>query len=198
MKNINTLLIIFASLIISGCGTNTPSKFYVLTAAEGDLIKNTQNVQEENLSIFIGPLSIPDYLERPQIISFKSSNEIYLDEFNRWAEPLDENIMRILRENISTMIPTNKVYIHSIFRPEETSFKIPILIEDFVMYADSTLIFKAKWGLTKNDEVNFLMTKKSFYSEKITGINYDGLAGAMSKMLGKFSNEISEAIKKEL
>ena len=60
-------------------------------------------------TIGVFPVAMPDYLDRPQVVTRVSENEIKLDEFNRWAEPLKENFYTVLVENLSTLLSNEKI-----------------------------------------------------------------------------------------
>ena len=48
--------------------------------------------------IGVGPVTVPDYLDRPQIATRSSSSSLQFSEFDRWAEPLEKNLMRVLAD----------------------------------------------------------------------------------------------------
>ena len=99
---------IFLLLILVSCGT-APSNFYLLSSTNDYQVENSSN--NDQIGIGIGNIELPDYLLKPQIVKYTSANEIVYDEFNRWAERLDENFARVMIENLSQMIPTNSIYL---------------------------------------------------------------------------------------
>ncbi len=52
---------------------------------------------------------IPDHLERPQLVVWAAPNELRIDEFLRWAEPLDAGITRTLAEDLAALRPGDRV-----------------------------------------------------------------------------------------
>ena len=68
-------------------------------------------IGEGYFSIGVGPVQMPEYLNRPQIVSRKSTIELFLDEFNKWAEPLEDNFTRVLAENLANILRTDPVVI---------------------------------------------------------------------------------------
>jgi hypothetical protein len=55
------------------------------------------------------PVGLPGPLDRPQLVSFVGPGELRIDEFLRWAEPLDAGVARVLAENLSTLLPEARV-----------------------------------------------------------------------------------------
>ena len=69
--------------LYSCAGKSTSSKFYVLSPMPQSALSAT-----EGTTIGVLPVAMPDYLDRPQIVTRASENKIKIDEFSRWAEPL--------------------------------------------------------------------------------------------------------------
>jgi len=96
-------------MVLVGCPSTQPSKFYVLTPIsfpeqQGDILSGPHA-----LAIGIGPIEIPDYLDRPQSVKRRSLQELDLAEFHKWAEPLNENVSHVLAENLSALLSTDRI-----------------------------------------------------------------------------------------
>ncbi len=70
---------------MGGCATTQPSKFYVLSPLEASLPKSPTAGVNTGLGIGIGPINLPPYLNRPQIVIRATRNELHLSDFNKWA-----------------------------------------------------------------------------------------------------------------
>ncbi|MCP4021658.1 MAG: membrane integrity-associated transporter subunit PqiC, partial [Desulfobacteraceae bacterium] len=107
-------LIGFSLLIflLAGCvgGTSSPSTFYLLHPMEQEQVPNTELKKSKPISILIGPIAVPAYLDRPQVVTLTSGNRLVLNEFNRWAEPLRDNFYRVLAENLFLLMDTNDIF----------------------------------------------------------------------------------------
>jgi uncharacterized lipoprotein YmbA len=55
------------------------------------------------------PVSLPGFLERPQLVAWSGPGEVRADEFLRWAEPLDASVPRVLAEDLETLLPSHRV-----------------------------------------------------------------------------------------
>ena len=91
-----TCLILLTMIFLSGCGgSSAPSKFYLLSSlAKSDA--QTRNPESPvRLAVGVGPVEVPAYLDRPQIVTRLSLNTLRLAEFDKWAEPLKDTVSRI-------------------------------------------------------------------------------------------------------
>ena len=193
MKFYSIIAFIILTTMLYSCGT-TASNFYILTPTN-----NYQQINsniESDISIGIGTLEFPDYLLKPQIATFQNDNKIHFDEFNRWADPLDENFAHIVIENLSNMVPTNNIYLFMWPKEKSNIFQITIKIDQFGMSSDSTVVLDARWAVSTSNEMAFLMTEKSSYQEKIANLDYNQIAVAMSKLTGELCKDIASEVKR--
>jgi uncharacterized lipoprotein YmbA len=106
------LVTLLVSPIGLGACASTPSRFYILdTLSASETIPGTAPAQGPVIGV--GPITVPKYLDRPQIITRSGRNQLALGEFDRWAEPLQDNVLRVLAENLAFLIPTDQVLLHA-------------------------------------------------------------------------------------
>jgi hypothetical protein len=55
------------------------------------------------------PVVLPGFLERPQLVAWSGPGEVRIDEFLRWAEPLDGSVQRVLGEDLERLLPSQRV-----------------------------------------------------------------------------------------
>ncbi len=197
MKN-SVILILISLALFTNCGSSPPIQKYILTPSIEDDVETLSGKSDAEITIGIGSIEFSDYLMRPEMVSFKGSNELNVDQFNRWAEPLEENFERVLIENLSRLIPTDRIYIFPRQEKEPNSFQITISVREFGMRADSMVVLDARWSVSKNIKRDFLMKQRSFYTKNAAGFSIEGKVVLLSNLLGKFSRDIANEIRKEI
>ena len=95
-------------VIMAGCASSPSSKFYQLTPAQNKTLVTSDASPDQSLIITIGPVRIPDYPDRPQIVTRSGKNELKLSEFDRWAGSLESDINRVLIEDISSILSADR------------------------------------------------------------------------------------------
>ena len=55
------------------------------------------------------PVFLPGFLDRPQLVAWSGPGEVRIDEFLRWAEPLDASVQRVLAEDLEALLPSHRV-----------------------------------------------------------------------------------------
>ena len=98
------LLLVACSTVFGGClGSTAPSRFYLLTPVEGAAVEAAAAVDSSKSTVFLAAVELPKYLSDPQIVTRIDGNELDFAEFDRWAEPLRDNFVRVLANNLATL-----------------------------------------------------------------------------------------------
>ncbi len=92
------------TVFLSGCGSSPIPNYYLLTANA----QPSASARSE-LIIGVGPIEVSDFLERPQISIHGGTNRLEIDELNRWAEPLDRAVVRVMALNLAALLGTRKI-----------------------------------------------------------------------------------------
>ena len=188
-------LIILVTCIYTGCtGITKPASFYLLSplpdVEKPMTIKSAQNTP----LITIGPVTLPAYLDRLQMITRKGDNELVLSEFHRWAESLEDNFYRVLMENLSLLLHTIDITTYPKSKASQAEFQIIINVTRFDVDSRGNALLIAYWHVLGNDGSKVLMRKKSVFSFKGKSGNYESTIAALNKTLAALSHEISAAI----
>ena len=176
--------------LYSCAGKSASSKFYVLSPLPQSALSPA-----EGKTVGVFPVAMPDYLDRPQIVTRASENEIRIDEFSRWAEPLKESFTRALVQNLSSLLNTVKV----IKTTANTGFPMALQVGAEVVQFDGSLggdaVLIVRWALFEADGKKLLLAKKSSFKEPTGAVSYEALVAAQSRAVAALSREIAEAIR---
>jgi len=190
---IKASLVVFLLLIISGCASTDPSKFYTLHS-----IKSSNIVQQSSpyeLFIMIGPVEIPDYLDRPQIVSRTNQNEITFSEFQRWAGSLKDDITRVLSEDLTEILSEDAISVSPWEWGITSDYRIGVHIRRFDIMPEGSVLLNARCTLIGEDGTTQLLMWGVSVTEPINAQTYDAKVSSMSGALEKLSHDIAEKIK---
>ena len=180
-----------------GCGTSQPSHFYLLRAMPPASVSDLSDTKLSRLSLGLGPVTFPKYLDRPQIVTQASTHEVELAEFHKWAEPLSENTSHVLAENLSTLLSTDRIVQYPWKRSIVHDYQLSLDVIQFDGTKSQEAVLKVRWTLVGDDGKSVLQKKTSHFSERLRGSDYEDLVEAMSRMLVTLSEEIADVIKGE-
>jgi uncharacterized protein len=186
-------MMVFA-LTLSACSPKTrPAKFYLLQPITQPSINQRDTEISHAKLIGVGPVEIPAYLDRPQIVTGGGGAEIQLDEFQRWGEPLRDNITHVLTENLSALIPGNHLLAFPWNRNLVLDYQVEVQITRFHVDAEGHCELKAQWSIIRQNKSQWIKE----FQEKIavSGEDYGAKVAAQSKLLVDLSKAIAEGLK---
>jgi len=194
------LLASLVALGVAGCGgllgkgTVEPTRFYLLEAlAEpGPSASSTFGQQ----SLGVGPVTLPRYLDRPSVVTRGASNEIHVADFFQWAEPLVDGVPRVVAEDLSTLLGTERVYAVPATLPEALDFRVVVDVIRFDGALEGDAILETRWTvLDLRKDLRVAARRSSVKTRKVAKADYSTLVSAMSRTLADLSAEIAEVVR---
>ena len=190
---------LFVSLMVisvfSGCAGTEPSRFYRLSTLQDAHMSQDTMKADQDVSIGIGPINIPDSHKRPQIVTLTSTNEMDLGEFDRWAGALEDNMATVIAENLSMLLSTDNIHVYPWSRAVTTDYQVIVDIIRFDGMLGENAVLIARRTVFGEDGQKMLMKKRVQYIEPAEGDDYGALVAAMSRALANFSRDTAEAIR---
>jgi uncharacterized lipoprotein YmbA len=183
-------------LAVGGCSLTRkppPTRLYVLTALpQAERVAHT--VLTNNDTIGVGPVTLPQYTNRSQIVTGNTNPELDRASFEQWAEPLEGNFTRILAENLSLLLATDQVMVFPWQGPTDVAYHVIIDVTQFLGELGGQASLEARWSVLGKNGKEVLMRKKSSFTEPVAAQDYQALATALSRTVVHLSRDIPAAI----
>jgi len=189
MRPIAALMISCAAglLLAIGCTSAPPARFYTLAGAAAP------TASPSNVSVVVGPVSVPADVDRPQIVVSAGPNQVRLDEFNRWASPLQNNISRVVAENLVAMLGTPRVTLYPQTLSADADYRAAIEVQAFASAPGEFALVDAVWTVRRMKDGE-TKTGRTTAREPVQEKGYDALAAAHSRALARLSQDIAAAV----
>jgi uncharacterized lipoprotein YmbA len=179
-------------LVLSGCAT-PPTRFYVLPALTGAETVALSSGVKPDLTIGVGPVTLPPYLDRPQIVTRASRAKLELGEFDQWAAPLQDTFTRVLAENLSLLLGTDRILLHPWTRTTDVDYQVIVDVIRFDGGVGGEVVLAVRWSLIGADGKERLM-RKSHYQAPTNTRDYEATVTAMSRILADLSRDIAATL----
>jgi uncharacterized lipoprotein YmbA len=193
-RQLNVLVSVAIALWLAGCASSPSARFYTLNPISPQEPKHNSPAVTNPVSISIAPVEIPDYLDRPQIVTRDGRNELNLAEFERWAGSLSDSIAAVLAENLSQLVGSDQVYVYPRIRAEKADYNLVLRVLRLDCTLGDQVLLKAQWTLFAGPDRKDIATRVSTYTERLGDKKYETMVAAVGRTLEQVSREIVREI----
>ncbi len=190
-----THLILAAVLVLlNGCATTPPVEFYTLSplnAAQTGSFRLPRHI-----ALGVGPAVFPEFLDRPQIVTRTTRNRLDVDEFHRWGGSLQEDFSRILAQNLSRLLGTDRVYVYPSREPLDLTYRVALDVQQFDGRLGDGVNLNVTWTLLDEKAADAMFVRNFEFRAATTSSDYEGLVAAHSAALAALSRHIAGEIRK--
>ena len=174
--------------LFAGCATSPASKFYTVSPVQ--VVE--QSSGSHPVAIAIDPVTVPELVDRSQIVTRLDANRVSIDEFARWAEPLKKQIPGVLAEDLGRFIPGAIVSTYP-QRVDDNAYRISIDVQVFDSSTNGTVTLAVIWSV-RSPKGGENVSGRSVVHEAAGGPGYDALVKAHSRALASVASDIAVAM----
>jgi uncharacterized protein len=170
-----------------GCATAS-ARFYTLGGGA------TPAATSSDVSVAVGPVSVPGAVDRPQIVVNTGANRVGFDEFNRWAAPLQNDISRAVAENLGALLGATRVTQFPQTLSADTDFRVAIDVQRFESTLGESTLLDAVWAVRRAKDGK-AETGRTRVREPVPQNGYEALVAAHSRAITRMSQDIADAVR---
>lgn len=166
-----------------------PSQFYVLASPAGE-----QPTSTSALVLGLGPITIPEYLKRPQMVTRATEHQVTLSEVHRWAEDLEAGFSRVLKEELQRATGARQVRIFPWPITRKVQYVVEVDVTRFEGGPGGSVSLWAIWRVLDGSTREVLVRRESRLADQASGTMTDDVVLAQSRIIGALSREIAGAL----
>jgi uncharacterized lipoprotein YmbA len=182
-------LAVAAAALCAGCASPRAT-FYRLSA---DTSLGAAGPGAMQQPVIVGPVTVPDLVDRPQIVTRGTGNEVAVNEYARWAEPLRSSIADAIAGDLTLLLGSDRVAAASRAVVDPQAWRVRVDIQQFESAPGDAVAIDARWSVRRNGDAAAL-NGRSLVREPVEGAGYDALVAAHSRALASVSRDIAAAI----
>jgi len=191
--NMKLWLCCLAVLSASACASSPDSRFYMLASMQ-EAALSAPAAAQSRVSLCVGPVLVPGYLDRLPLCVRDSANELSYAEYHRWAEPLEDGVSRVLVENLSQLLGTARIDVFPWKTPAPADYQVRIMLLRFDGEPGGQAVLKARWSLAAAGQEKPVVERISAFVEQVASGSYEALVEAQNRALERLSRDIAAAI----
>jgi len=148
-------------------------------------------------AVSVGPVTLPEVVDRPQLVVRVAANRVEILEAHRWAEPLKSEISRLIAENLRRLLGSGRVSSHLQHAGADAELRVLVDIQRFESSPGEAVIVEAVWSLRRaTGEAR--KTGRSLVREPVDAVGFDPMVAAYGRALHAVSRDLAKAIQAEI
>ncbi len=183
----NRLFILFAACLIAGCA-QPDKKFYVLTASGAA-------PSGGGIGIGVGPVTLAEYIDRPNLVIQQAANQLAVSEDNRWAGDLAASIARVTAVNLGRDLNTGNVRTYPWQSDEEIRYQVTLDIRQLHSSEDGYAVIEAGWRAYALPDRTLKASSTFVDREPLAADGYTAMVAAQSRLLARLADKIAGSLR---
>jgi len=187
-----------ALLLLGGCSAAPATRFYTLdpvVAAPAARPQESAARVAKPLTIVVTDVRLPQYLDRPQIVTRGSDQRLRFAEYEHWGGNLRDEMIRILAENLGRLLPNDRVIAAPHPVPLQPDYRLALEVQRFERDADGRVQLTARWWLTRGADLAPLVSPQAAFTGSAIGdSSNDVLVQSMSAVYGELAQAIARSL----
>jgi len=172
--------------LTGGCAS-PPARFYTLSPVPMPASAATQ------VCVAVGPVSVPAAVDRPQIVVTTSANQVEINEWNRWASPLQDSLARVIADELSATLQTPCVTVFQNSPQTKVDYRVEIEVRNFESALGKEAAVEAVWTVYRMNDGKSRFGRTAA-RETVHEPGFDAVAAAHSRAVGRVSEDIAAAV----
>jgi uncharacterized lipoprotein YmbA len=183
----NRFLLLMVAALLAGCAQPNKS-FYVLTA-------NGPVPSGGGIGIGVGPVSLAEYIDRPNLVTQEAPNQLGVSEDHRWAGDLSASIARVVAANLGRDLKTGNIRTYPWVRDEEINYQVTLDVRQLHSESDGYAVIEAGWRVYQLPGRTLKASKTFTDREPLESDGYNASVAAQSRLIGRLSDSIAASIR---
>lgn len=182
------LSIALIAAVAIGCASSPSTRFYSLSSTA-----SADGAPAVHGGVLVGPVTIPSSVDRPEFVAQVAPNRVEIEDFDRWAAPLEDSIGRVVAGDLAVLLGTADVATAP-FANFVPAYRVTISVQRFESVPGDSALVEATWAVRKSG-ADDTRSGHTVAREAAQGKDFGALAAAHSRALTKVSADIAAAIR---
>lgn len=166
-----------------------PSRFYLLTPQPPAGQVSTAGIGA-GLSLGLGPITMPKYLDRPQTVTRIGPNELRVSEIDRWAEPLEKNFAHVLGQDLEARLGA-RVHDFPWYNSTAIDYQLEVAVHRFETNASGQSLLVVRWTIRDRRSKRLLDSGETTIAQSSAPGDTAASSAALSRTVGQFSDQMA-------
>ena len=186
-----------ASVLVAlgACAVSSPrTEFYTLDAEAPAGRGATSAARDEPaVKVSVWQVSVPEIVDRSELVLRTAPNRVEISDFHRWAEPLRLGIARVLADDLALRLGSGFMVVVGQPAGIQPDVRVSFDVQKFEAVPGEGVTVEALWNIrpARGEPRN----GRSMVAERGPSRDYAALVAAYSRALAQVAREVSAAVR---
>ena len=184
-------VLVLSLMALVACAAPATKRYYTLSGASPPPARTTGAAPDYRVAI--GPVTVPEALDRPQIVLRVAPNRYAISDAEHWSEPLKREIPRVIAEEVGQWLSSARVAAHMQQSGQGADFRVLIDVLRFESVPGESITLDAAWSVRSRAGAR-LREARSVFVERVHAPGVAPLVAAHQEALAALGRKIAEAV----
>jgi uncharacterized lipoprotein YmbA len=165
-----------------------PTQYFVLTSAEGMAPPGSTAPV-----LGVDRIDLPEYLQRPELVTRTASNQLHVADYEQWAEPLKDGFSRTLRQDLEQKLGAGHVVASPFDPASRPALVVDIEVRRFERVAGQGAVLEASWTIRDGKSGQTLATRDVRLRQPLSADDARATVAALSGTVAALADEVAGA-----
>lgn len=182
-------LLMVSLLVLAACAAPAKTRYYLLSGGSAPASES----EAPAYRVAIGPVTVPEALDRQQIVLHVAPDRYVITDGELWAEPLKRDIPRVIADDVGQHLPAARVAAYFQLEGQGADYRVFIDVLRFESAPGQSSTLDVAWSV-RNRAGERLHEAHSVFVEAVAAPGIEPLIAAHAKALDAFGREIAVAL----
>ncbi|HZW50467.1 MAG TPA: PqiC family protein, partial [Rudaea sp.] len=182
-------------LALAACASPSPrTEFYTLdTEAPAGRGATSAAPDQPAVKVSVWQVSVPEMVDRSELVLRTAPNRVQISDFHRWAEPLRFGIARVLADDLALRLGSGFMVVVGQPAGIQPDVRVSFDVQKFEAVPGEGVAVEALWNI--RPARGEARSGRSMVSEREPSRDYAALVAAYSRALAQVAREVSVAVR---
>lgn len=185
---------LIGAVLAAGCASAPPVTFYTLAPLPPEHPPARGTEFDATLSVGIGPVTLPEVLDRPQIVTRPNPQQVALDEYHRWGGSLKGDFPLVLAEDIAGRLGTDRISLYPWQKRDRPDLRVAVDVLRFDGRLGEAVELVALWSVTPDGDDDRSTAHRAAIRIPVSGGGYEAYVEAQSRAVAALAQAIARTV----
>jgi len=178
--------------LLTGCLGGRATNYHLLTGPADEAVSASSG---EKL-LELGPLSLPRYLDRSGIVIENAAQQLLISDVEQWAEPLGENLTRVLRAHLEACPAVGRVELYPLRASQSGFERLSLDVLQFERVSTGTAVLRVRVGRGLDTKDRLKPAEILFFSMpcSTSDSDFSGTVSCMSQLVTDLGRKLCDSL----